>query len=148
MDAQVLLRIAVGAAPDLREELAVRHRPAGVRDEGPARLRPDLEWLDNRGIWSWSKNPFVGTQPYRGLLVLMMVLNSTDLKDDNNTLYFARRPPTRPVFWYAVKDLGELVVVAAISAVLLVAIAAISVMVLVTVFGPAMLNVFDPLRGH
>jgi hypothetical protein len=78
----------------------------GVRDEGPARLRPDLEWLDNRGIWSWSKNPFVGTQPYRGLLVLMMVLNSTDLKDDNNTLYFARRPPTRPVFWYAVKDLG------------------------------------------
>ena len=36
----------------------------------------------------------------------MMVLNSTDLKDDNNALYLARRPGTRPTFWYTVKDLG------------------------------------------
>jgi hypothetical protein len=78
----------------------------GVTDEGPARLRPDLEWLDNRGVWKWAQNPFVGTEAYRGLLVLMMVINSTDLKDDNNALYLARRPGTRPTFWYTVKDLG------------------------------------------
>ena len=77
-----------------------------VKDEGPARLRPDVEWLDNRGIWKWAQNPFVGTEPYRGLIVLMMILNSTDLKDDNNTLYFARREGARQTLWYAVKDLG------------------------------------------
>lgn len=43
---------------------------------------------------------------------------------------------------------AELVLVAAISAVLLVAIAAMSVMVIATVFGPAMLSAFDPLRGR
>jgi hypothetical protein len=77
-----------------------------VTDEGPARLRPDLEWLENRGTWKWAQNPFVGTEPYRGLIVLMMILNSTDLKDDNNTLYFAERRGSRPTFWYTVKDLG------------------------------------------
>ena len=77
-----------------------------MTDEGPARLRPDLEWLDNRGVWKWAQNPFVGTEEYRGLLVLMMVINSTDLKDDNNALYLARHPGTRPTFWYTVKDLG------------------------------------------
>ncbi len=85
--------------------LAVKEK-GGVRDEGAARMRPDLEWLDNRGIWSWNENPFVDSEPYRGLLVLMMVLNSSDLKDDNNALYLARRGGTRPVLWYTVKDLG------------------------------------------
>jgi hypothetical protein len=77
-----------------------------VTEEGPARLRPDLEWLDNRGVWKWAQNPFVGTEAYRGLLVLMMVINSTDLKDDNNAVYLKRGPGTRPTFWYTVKDLG------------------------------------------
>jgi hypothetical protein len=77
-----------------------------VTDEGPARMRPNLEGLDNRGIWKWAENPFVGSQEYRGLLVLMMVLNSTDLKDDNNAMYLARRPGTRATLWYTLKDLG------------------------------------------
>ena len=59
-----------------------------------------------------------------------------------HTTRAARRRPWRTL------SFAELVVVAAVSAVLLVAIAALSVMVVVTVFGPAMLNVFDPLRGH
>jgi hypothetical protein len=85
--------------------LAVKQK-GGVRDEGAARMRPHLESLESRGIWSWNKNPFVDTEPYRGLLVLMMVLNSTDLKDDNNALYVVRRGAARPVLWYTVKDLG------------------------------------------
>jgi len=74
---------------------------------GGARFRPDDMGLKSRGTWSWQHNPFVGTAPYKGLLVLMMILNSTDLKDDNNTLYevegAARNSPGR---WYVVKDLG------------------------------------------
>jgi hypothetical protein len=80
--------------------------PDGTRDEGAARLRPSVEWLEPRGDWSWHKNPFVATPEFRGLLVLMMVLNSTDLKDANNVVYLARRESATPVLWYSVKDLG------------------------------------------
>jgi len=73
--------------------------------EGPARFRPKVDAFDTKGTWSWHQNPFVGTQPYRGLLVLMMVLNSTDLKDDNNAMVEDRTHSHRaPV--YVVKDLG------------------------------------------
>ena len=68
-------------------------------------MRPHLEWLDKKDIWSWRQNPFVDTPEYRGLLVLMMVLNSTDLKDDNNAVYVSERNG-RHERWYVVKDLG------------------------------------------
>src|SRR5262245_58991915 len=51
------------------------------------RFRPKHVGLDDKGSWSWQKNPFVGTRPYGGLLAFLMLVNSTDLKNDNNTLY-------------------------------------------------------------
>jgi hypothetical protein len=39
-------------------------------------------------------------------MVLMMLLNSTDLKDANNVVYLARRESAPPVLWYSVNDLG------------------------------------------
>jgi hypothetical protein len=77
-----------------------------ITEEGPVRLRPKVKWLHSNGLWSWHQNPFADSQPYRGLLVLLMVLNSTDLKDDNNTVYLLRRDGTPPEQWYTVKDLG------------------------------------------
>jgi hypothetical protein len=78
----------------------------GVTREGPGRFRPKLSWLQNVDTWSWHQNPFVDTRPYRGLLVLMMLINSTDLKNSNNALY-ERREDGRPAErWYTVKDLG------------------------------------------
>jgi hypothetical protein len=74
---------------------------------GGARFRPRQLPLKSVGTWSWQRNPFVGTPPYNGLLVLMMILNGTDLKNDNNELYEviggARERAPR---WYVVKDLG------------------------------------------
>lgn len=73
---------------------------------GGARFRPRGTILDDTGPWAWRDNPFIGTQPFRGLLVLMMLLNSTDLKDDNNEVYDltgAREGASR---WYVVKDIG------------------------------------------
>jgi hypothetical protein len=75
------------------------------RNEGHARLRPKPDWLDKHGEWSWHHNPFVQTQEYRGLLVLMLVLNNTDLKEGNNALYTAAWHG-RLERWYVVKDLG------------------------------------------
>jgi hypothetical protein len=73
--------------------------------EGPARFRPKVDAFDSQGVWSWHQNPYVGTRPYRGLLVLMMILNSTDLKDDNNALVL-RKHDGRTSTTYVVKDLG------------------------------------------
>jgi hypothetical protein len=76
------------------------------RLEKGGRFRPKLPTFKDAGTWSWHQNPFVGTQAYRGLLVLMMMLNSTDLKDDNNTIYERHDGKQVTGRWYVVKDLG------------------------------------------
>jgi hypothetical protein len=67
------------------------------------RFRLDDPSLDDAGEWSWQRNPFVGTRPYQGLLVILLLFNSSDLKNSNNTLYELSRPPWR---WFVVRDLG------------------------------------------
>jgi hypothetical protein len=74
--------------------------------EGPGRFRPKVEAFDSDGTWAWHENPFVGTPQFRGLLVLMMMLNSTDLKDDNNGIFERRRGDRVLDRFYVVKDLG------------------------------------------
>jgi hypothetical protein len=74
---------------------------------GGGRFRPHEMGLKTVDTWSWQRNPFVGSKPYNGLLVLMMVLNSTDLKNENNELYEVtgeRREGAHR--WYVIKDLG------------------------------------------
>jgi hypothetical protein len=83
----------------LRHEDARRLMEAG-------RFRPKLPTLQSAGTWSWQQNPFVGTQAYRGLVVLMMILNSSDLKTDNNAIYERRDGERVVARWYVVKDLG------------------------------------------
>jgi hypothetical protein len=73
------------------------------------RFRPKDIGLDDKGPWSWYEYPFAGTQAHQGLLALLMVLNSTDLKADNNTLYEVTRGPrgsTKVARWYVVRDVG------------------------------------------
>jgi hypothetical protein len=69
------------------------------------RFRPKVPWLKSNGVWDWNKNPFVGTEPLKGLKVLMMVLNNSDLKPLQNAIYdvHAESGPHR---WFVVKDLG------------------------------------------
>ena len=78
-----------------------------VQPEG--RFRPKGTVLKDQGEWSWQENPFVGTRPYNGLRVLMMLLNGSDLKNSNNTLYEVKEPgDTRNAAhrWYVVRDIG------------------------------------------
>jgi hypothetical protein len=37
--------------------------------------------------WKWKENPFSGTREFNGLRVMMAVLNSWDLKSENNAVY-------------------------------------------------------------
>jgi hypothetical protein len=74
---------------------------------GGARFRPADDGLDGQGPWAWRDNPFIGTRPFNGLLVLLMILNSSDLKDDNNEWYELEKGPREGAStWYIVKDLG------------------------------------------
>jgi hypothetical protein len=82
-----------------------------VKKESEARFRPKLDFLDRKKkFWHWSDNPFLGTRPFNGLLVILLTLNSTDLKDDNNSIYelTKRFPADGPDVrrWFLVRDLG------------------------------------------
>jgi hypothetical protein len=72
----------------------------------PSRFRPELTDRRRVGVWSMAQNPFVGTQPYRGLLVLMRILNNWDLLDRNMAIYDLDTPIEGAQRWYVVIDLG------------------------------------------
>jgi hypothetical protein len=78
----------------------------GSRTEPGGRFRLDHRALRDRGEWSWQENPFVGSTPYQGLLVILLMFNSSDLKNSNNTLYEIRGPGRNPERRYVVRDLG------------------------------------------
>ena len=76
----------------------------GERIEAGGRFRLDDRSLKDRGTWSWQQNPFVGSQPYQGLLVILLMFNETDLKNSNNSLYDSRGDEPRR--WFVVRDIG------------------------------------------
>jgi hypothetical protein len=90
----------------------VRSGDAGPRQESEARFRPKLPGLARmKDAWAWADNPFSGTPELKGLLVVMLMFNSTDLKDSNNAVYQVSEPPAgidaaRGVRWFVVRDLG------------------------------------------
>ena len=82
------------------------------RKASEARFRPKLAALNRLpDIWSWADNPFSGTRELKGLLVILLMLNSTDLKDSNNSIYdvtaaLPGAPAITPARWFLVRDLG------------------------------------------
>lgn len=77
----------------------------GTHREPGGRFRLKGKPLKDVGTWSWQQSPLAGTQPYQGLLVILMLFNSSDLKNTNNTLY-ERRTADGVEAWYVVRDLG------------------------------------------
>jgi hypothetical protein len=81
----------------------------GGGEEGvkpPARFRPKLPWQRRVGEWSWTRNQFVDTQPYRGLLVMMRIINNWDLLDRNTAIFDLDREEEGARRWYVALDLG------------------------------------------
>ncbi len=77
------------------------------KTESEARFRPKLDSLDRLDdYWRWADNPFGGTPQLDGLLVVLLMLNSTDLKDDNNSIYALPEPREGASRWYVVRDVG------------------------------------------
>jgi hypothetical protein len=84
-------------------------RDGDVRVESEARFRPKVKGLEEtKEYWWWQQNPFVGTRELNGLLVVLLTLNSTDLKNDNNSIYKGGKDAAfdGPDRWFVVRDLG------------------------------------------
>ncbi|HVF90553.1 MAG TPA: hypothetical protein VNH22_10840 [Blastocatellia bacterium] len=65
------------------------------------------ENIKREGEWSWDRNPFVDTPEFRGLKVLMLLLNNWDIKDENNKILYTRNEETgEGELLYIISDLG------------------------------------------
>ena len=75
--------------------------------ESEARFRPKLKAFDRLDeYWWWQQNALVGTHELNGLLVVLLMFNSTDLKNDNNAIYKLKEPMEGAARWFVVRDLG------------------------------------------
>jgi hypothetical protein len=59
------------------------------------------------GNWMWENNPFKDTPEFRGLKILMVMINNWDMKDDNNEILATRGDTTgEGELRYIISDLG------------------------------------------
>ena len=59
------------------------------------------------GNWMWENNPFMTAPEFRGLKILMVMLNNWDMKDDNNEILAIRGDTTgEGELRYIISDLG------------------------------------------
>jgi hypothetical protein len=85
----------------------------GARGENPqpvARFRekqPMFHGLTEDDGWSYSENPFLGTKPLAGLIVLQVLLTNADLKPGNNMRYTLDTPVENARRWWVARDLGQ-----------------------------------------
>jgi hypothetical protein len=70
------------------------------------RLKRSLTDEKKIGNWHWRSNPFFGTREFNGLRVMMALMNSWDLKDENNSIYEVTGSENNPRLLYMVSDLG------------------------------------------
>jgi hypothetical protein len=104
---------AVGFAADQSyfvSKLAVENVPEGLLPQRDvlraARLERRHEGPAHEPAWRWRRNPFVGTQAFDGLRVMMALMNNWDLKDENNVVYLGAGDQAGAVAVYEVGDVG------------------------------------------
>src|SRR2546423_20727 len=74
------------------DNVRLEARPANVKRIGP---------------WAWANNPFTNTAEFRGLKILMVMINNWDMKDDNNEILATRGDTTgEGELRYIISDLG------------------------------------------
>jgi hypothetical protein len=78
----------------------------GRHVETGGRFRLNLDGLKETDSWDWAANPFVGSKEFQGLIVLLTMFNSTDLKNSNNSIY-ERRDGDLVEHWYLARDIGS-----------------------------------------
>lgn len=92
---------AVGYRTEI-DYLARRLTIPGKGTFSNVRLEARPKGIDRDGDWEWDSNPFVGTREFKGLRVMMALINNWDLKDSNNAILRTGRQAQ-----YIVSDLGS-----------------------------------------
>jgi hypothetical protein len=77
-------------------------RPARFREKKPA-----FHGIDEKGDWAYDDNPFLGSRPLMGLLVLQAMLGNSDLKAQQNVVYEYPTPVEGARRWFVARDLGQ-----------------------------------------
>lgn len=71
------------------------------------RLEARPKEIKRAGNWMWENNPFMGTPEFKGLKILMVMINNWDMKDDNNEILAMRGDTTgEGELRYIISDLG------------------------------------------
>ena len=79
----------------------------GKGDFENVRLEARPKSVDRVGNWMWENNPFQNTPEFRGLKILMLMINNWDMKDDNNEILATRNDATgEGELRYIISDLG------------------------------------------
>jgi hypothetical protein len=77
----------------------------GKGDFDNVRLEARPDDVKRIGNWMWEDNPFKGTPEFRGLKILMVMMNNWDMKDDNNEILVAKGDASSPRR-FIISDLG------------------------------------------
>src|SRR5215213_4324381 len=87
--------------------LVPKARIEGKGDFENVRLEARPSNVKRVGNWMWENNPFQDTPEFRGLKILMVMLNNWDMKDDNNEILATRNEATgEDELRYIISDLG------------------------------------------
>jgi hypothetical protein len=63
--------------------------------------------VKREGNWMWENNPFMNAPEFRGLKILMVMLNNWDMKDDNNEILAPKGDTSAEAeLRYIISDLG------------------------------------------
>ena len=92
---------AIGYRTEI-DYLAPRLTIPGQGTHSNVRLEARPAGVDRDARWQWDENPFVDTREFKGLRVMMALINNWDLKDANNAILRNGREHQ-----YVVSDLGS-----------------------------------------
>ena len=71
------------------------------------RLEARPKNVKRTGNWKWDDNPFMDTPEFRGLKIMMVMINNWDMKDENNEILAKRNETTgEEELAYIISDLG------------------------------------------
>lgn len=71
------------------------------------RLEARPKDVKRSGNWKWEENPFLNTPEFKGLKILMLMINNWDMKDDNNEILAVRHDTSgEGKLRYIISDLG------------------------------------------
>ena len=102
--AAVRLLWAVGYETEINY-LVPRLTIAGKGTFQNVRLEARPKHVDRLDQWQWKQNPFVGSNEFQGLKLMMALVNNWDLKDTNNKILFTRDRDGNEL-QYIISDLG------------------------------------------